>query len=53
MLRKIKYETEMTAQQLAEFLNVAESTIYNWEKKNLWPLWALEKCGYKVGEKCK
>ena len=53
MLKRIKYEQEKTAQELAEFLNVSESTIYYWEKKNLWPLWALEKCGYKVEDICK
>ena len=53
MLKKIKYETEKTAQELADFLEISESTIYYWEKKKLWPLWALEKCGYKVGGKCK
>jgi|21_taG_2_1085346.scaffolds.fasta_scaffold40448_4 DNA-binding XRE family transcriptional regulator len=45
MLKKIKYEMNKTGLELAYFLKVSEATIYNWEKKDNWPLWALKKCG--------
>lgn len=45
MLRKIKFELNKTVSQIAELLNVTPPTLYNWDKNNSWPLWALEKCG--------
>jgi DNA-binding XRE family transcriptional regulator len=49
MLRKIKYKKNMTLGQLAVFLEVSTPTLYSWEKKQTWPLWALKKCEIKVG----
>jgi DNA-binding XRE family transcriptional regulator len=51
MLKQIKKQTNLKGYQLAQFLEVSEPTIYAWEKKNTWPLWALEKCGFEVVEK--
>ena len=45
MLRKIKYKKNMTLGQLAVFLDVSIPTLYSWEKKDAWPLYALKKCG--------
>ncbi len=45
MLRKIKYKKNMTLEQLSKFLDVSTPTLYNWEKGDSWPLWALKKCG--------
>ena len=45
MLKQIKQKTKLKGYQLAQFLEVSEPTIYAWENKNTWPLWALEKCG--------
>ena len=51
MLKQIKEKTGLKGYELAQFLGVSEPTIYSWEKKNTWPLWALEKCGYQLTEK--
>jgi DNA-binding XRE family transcriptional regulator len=48
MLKVIKKKTGLKGYQLAQFLEVSEPTIYAWEKKNTYPLWALEKCGFKA-----
>lgn len=45
MLKYLIEKTGLKGYQLAQFLEVSEPTIYAWEKKNSWPLWALEKCG--------
>ena len=45
VLRKIKYKKNMTLGQLAVFLDVSIPTLYSWEKKDAWPLYALKKCG--------
>jgi hypothetical protein len=45
MLKKIKFEMNKSAIQLANYLEVSPPTLYNWEKNKAWPLWALEKCG--------
>jgi len=48
MLRRIKFKLNKTGIEVAEFLDVSEPTVYNWDKKNSWPLWALEKCGVEA-----
>jgi len=48
LIKQIKEKTGLKGYQLALFLEVSEPTIYAWEKKNSWPLWALEKCGVTI-----
>ena len=48
LIKQIKEKTGLKGYQLAQFLEVSEPTIYAWEKKNTWPLWALEKCKVKI-----
>ena len=45
MLNKIKFKMNYSAIQVANHLKVSPPTLYNWEKNNSWPLWALEACG--------
>ena len=46
MLKEILKKTNLKGYELAQFLGVSEPTIYAWENKNTWPLWALEKCEF-------
>ena len=45
MLKQIKQKKGMNGAELAHFIGVTIPTLYSWESKNTWPLWALEKCG--------
>lgn len=48
MLNQIKQHTGLKINEIAQKLGVSKPTIHNWEKKNSWPLWALEACGMEV-----
>ena len=45
MIKQAKQSTGLKSKELAKFLGVAEPTLYYWEKKDIWPSWALKKCG--------
>lgn len=51
MLKQIKTELGVTNAELIKILSegrkkpVHGPTLYYWEKKDIWPSWALRKCG--------
>tara|TARA_Y100000310_G_scaffold309747_1_gene354198 strand:- start:628 stop:831 length:204 start_codon:yes stop_codon:yes gene_type:complete len=45
VIKQAKTNTGLKSKELADFLGVAESTLYNWEKRDNWPSWALKKVG--------
>lgn len=45
MIKQAKTNTGLKSKELADFLGVVESTLYNWEKRDNWPSWALKKVG--------
>ena len=51
MLKQIKIKTGLKGKDLAVFLDVVESTLYNWEKNDNWPSWAISKCGFTIEPK--
>ena len=34
--------------EIAEMVGVERTTIFRWNEKNTWPLWALEKLGFTI-----
>ena len=45
VIKQAKQNTGLKSKDLAKFLEVAEPTLYYWQKKDIWPSWALKKCG--------
>ena len=45
LIQQAKQNTGLKSKELAKFLGVAEPTLYYWEKHDIWPSWALKKCG--------
>ena len=50
-LNQLSSETKITTYELAEFLGVTRKTLYNWEEKQNFPIWALQKLGYDISKK--
>ena len=48
ILKHVQYKLDKNTKEIADFLGVYVITVYNWEKKDQWPSWALKKCGISL-----
>ena len=48
ILKHAQYKLDKKTYEIAEMLGVSTITVYNWEKKDQWPSWAIRKCGISL-----